>query len=175
MRKYKRVIIVGQAASGKDYLAEKFVERGFRKGISITTRPMREGEIDGFTYHYVSNPTFMMALSNNELYEHVRFNGWMYGILKADWDIADLFIMTPSGVKSIKKEDRRKCIVVYIEIDEQIRRGRLDARFDSDKTDRRILADKKDFKGFIDYDYRIKNPSFDATDWINILSENEIE
>ena len=32
-RETKRIILVGHAASGKDYLAAKFVEKGFRKDL----------------------------------------------------------------------------------------------------------------------------------------------
>jgi guanylate kinase len=170
-RKNKRIILVGQAASGKDYLAEKFVEQGFRKDISLTTRPMRKGEVDGLNYRYVSKEYFMTALSNNKLYEHVEFNGWMYGTTKDDWNNADVFIMTPSGITTITPEDRESCIVVYIEVSEKIRRERMNLRSDADTTERRIKADKKDFKGFIDYDYRINNPSFNATTWIDLLDK----
>jgi guanylate kinase len=172
MKKSKRIILVGHAASGKDYLADTFVERGFRKDISMTTRLIREGEVDGLTYHYVSKEQFMMGIANNKFYEYVEFNGWMYGTSKDDWENADVFIMTPSGVASIKPEDRDDCTVVFIEIPEHIRRERMDLRSDSDKTERRIKADKKDFKGFIDYDYRIKNPSFGANAWVDIISRH---
>jgi guanylate kinase len=170
MRK-KRIILVGHAASGKDYLAEEFVKRGFRKDVSSTTRPMRDGEIDGLTYHYISKEQFMTGLSNNAFYEHVEFNGWMYGTSKDNWDNADVFIMTPSGASSIHKEDRKDCVIVYIEVSEDIRRRRMDMRSDADTTERRLKADRKDFKGFIDYDYRITDCNFSAADWISILTK----
>jgi guanylate kinase len=170
-RKTKRIILVGQAASGKDYLAGKFIDRGYRKDISLTTRPMRDGEIDGLTYHYVSKEQFMQGLSDNKFYEHVEFNGWMYGTSIDDWNNADVFIMTPSGIATIKEEDRKDCVVVFIEISEEIRRQRMDLRSDADTTERRIKADRKDFKGFIDYDYRINDPHFNANAWINTLTK----
>jgi len=173
MRKNKRIILVGHAASGKDYLAEKFVEQGFRKDVSLTTRPMREGEVDGLTYHYVSKDQFMKAVNSSGFYEYVEFNGWMYGTSMDDWDNADVFIMTPSGVATIKPEDRKDCVVVFINVSETIRRRRMDMRSDSDTTERRLKADKEDFKGFIDYDYRITDPNFSADDWIYILSESK--
>jgi len=172
MRERKRIILVGHAASGKDYLASEFIKHGFRKDISLTTRPMRAGEIDGLTYHYVSKDQFMMAVHSSGFYEYVEFNGWMYGTSMDDWDNADVFIMTPSGVATIKAEDRKDCIVVFIEISEVIRRKRMDMRSDADTTERRLKADKEDFKGFIDYDYRITDANFSAIDWINILSKS---
>lgn len=174
MRTPRRIILAGPAASGKDYLAEEFIKQGFRKDVSMTTRPMREGEIDGQTYHYVSKERFMMGIANNEFYEHVEFNGWMYGTTVDDWEHAHVFIMTPSGISTIKPEDRKDCIVVYIDIPEDVRRQRMDLRSDADTTDRRIAADKKDFKGFIDYDYRINDPYFNPHVWIDLLVKASI-
>jgi len=174
MRK-KRIILVGQAASGKDFLAAKFVEEGFRKDVSMTTRPMRDGEVDGVTYHYVSKDQFLKGVHKGEFYEHVEFNGWMYGTSKDNWENADVFIMTPSGVATITPEDREDCIIVFLEISENIRRKRMDMRSDADTTERRLKADREDFKGFIDYDYRITDPNFRAIDWIHVLSKGATE
>lgn len=175
MRQHKRVILVGHAASGKDYLAAKFVEKGFVKDISLTTRPMREGEIPGYTYHYIDAELFEKLDGIGILYESVEFNKWRYGTLQESWNTADVFIMTPSGVKSITPEDRKNCLVVFIDIPEEIRRKRMDLRSDADTTERRLEADRKDFKGFIDFDYFIKNPNFDADEWVTTLSKNKIE
>jgi guanylate kinase len=175
MRQNKRVILVGHAASGKDYLAEKFVEKGYRKDVSMTTRPMRDGEVPGVTYHYVTDEVFDNHLAKGGFYENVEFNGWKYGTSMEDWENADVFIMTPSGIAKIAPEDRKDCIVVFINIPEEIRRQRMDLRSDADTTERRLDADRKDFRGFIDFDYFIKNPTFDADEWVNTLAENKIE
>ena len=50
MRNHKRIILVGKAASGKDHLRKKFESRGFKYAVTYTTRPPREGEIDGKDY-----------------------------------------------------------------------------------------------------------------------------
>lgn len=171
----KRIILVGCAGSGKDYLASAFIDAGFKKDVSITTRPMRDGEVDGLTYQYVTDAVFDMGIFNDQFYEHVEFNGWKYGTTRDDWENADVFIMTPSGVSTIKSEDRKNCVIVYIDIDEDIRRKRVSLRSDADSTERRIKADQKDFAGFIDYDYRITDPLFNTEEWINILKQASIE
>lgn len=170
-RNRKRIILVGHAASGKDFLAAKFVEEGFRKDVSMTTRPMRDGEIPSVTYDYVTDKTFDNHAANNGFYESVIFNGWKYGTTMQNWNNADVFIMTPSGVTHIKPEDRKDCIVVYIEIPEEIRIKRMNIRSDADTTERRVQADRKDFKGFIDYDYRINDPNFNPSIWIDLLDK----
>ena len=49
---------------------------------------------------------------------------------------------------------------MFIDIDEHILRERLTGRNDADKTERRIGADKEDFKNFFDFDCIITNPNF---------------
>jgi dephospho-CoA kinase len=75
--------------------------------------------------------------------------------------------MTPKGISFIKKSDREKSIIIYIEADEETRRSRLLERRDADDVERRIKADEEDFKDFEDFDLVIKNsenelPSVDS-------------
>jgi len=49
-----KVILVGCAGSGKDYLIDTFVSLGYKRGVSNTTRPKRAGEVEGLTYNYIS-------------------------------------------------------------------------------------------------------------------------
>ena len=52
--KKKKIILVGKAASGKDYFKDYLTSKGLKPNISQTTRPMREGETEGKTYYYIS-------------------------------------------------------------------------------------------------------------------------
>jgi guanylate kinase len=172
MRKTKRIILVGHAASGKDYLAEKFVAKGYKKDVSLTTRPIRDGEQEGYHYHYVSDEFFDSRVNQGDFYEVTQHhNNWRYGTLNESWEHSDVFIMNPHGVSTIKPEDRKDCVVVYLEIRESVRRKRMDLRSDSDTTERRIAVDKKMFKGFVDYDFRINDPNFNADSWVSLLGK----
>jgi dephospho-CoA kinase len=68
--------------------------------------------------------------------------------------------MTPSGISQLSPEDRSESIILYVDIDENIRRDRMSMRRDADDVDRRIKADEKDFLNFIDYDSSITDPAF---------------
>ena len=48
-----RIILCGKAASGKDHLRKILEGRGFKYGVSYTTRPPRKGEIDGKDYFFL--------------------------------------------------------------------------------------------------------------------------
>jgi len=156
------LIIVGPGASGKDYLAEKLIELDLKKSITYTTRPKREGEIDGEIYHFILNEKFEEMIKNEEFYEYdVFLNDWYYGSTNKDWEDCNLFIKTVRGVGNIKNEDRDSCFVVYLDIDEEIRYERLMERNDSnDSSDRRIKADNDDFGEFSDFDLRIRDEKF---------------
>lgn len=161
----EKIIIVGKGGSGKDYLRKML--QSFYGGLkyckSYTTRPKRKDEVDGFDYYFI---TENQIPEKKDLYESVTFNGWFYGTTKEDFKNSNLLIMTPKGISSLKKKDRKKSVIVYIQADEETRRRRLSTRKDSDDVERRILADKEDFMNFEDFDITIKNST---------ESENEIK
>jgi len=166
----KRLIIVGKGGSGKDHLRKKLEDKGFKYCVSHTTRPPREGEEDGKDYHFISLDTAIHGfIETKRFYEHVVFNDWIYGTSLEEFYSSNLFIMTPSGLESMKREDRIESFVVYLDIDESTRRERLSQRNDADKLERRLNADYLDFKDFKDFDERIEDPYFNETgDWGNL-------
>jgi guanylate kinase len=171
MRKLgKRIIICGHGASGKDFLASKFVEKGFTKSISKTTRPMRSGEVPGLTYKFVSHNDFLNSVEKKEFFEYTNFNGWYYGTTNKSWNNSDIFIMTPRGVKNIPDNDREDCFIIFIDIPRDVRESRISERSDVDSITRRLLADDKDFKNFNDYNYRESNPNFNADNLVEIFA-----
>ena len=49
------VIILGKTCSGKDIIVNKLINQyDFKKVITSTTRPMRKGEKQDITYHFIS-------------------------------------------------------------------------------------------------------------------------
>lgn len=162
---FKRIILAGAAGSGKDYLRDKLEERGFPVDISVTTRPMRDGEIPGETYHYIGVDHFKQLENRGKLYESVEFNGAHYGTLRQTWENSLIFIMTPSGIEHITESDREDCVIVYLNIEEKVRRERMSKRSDNgfDKIERRVKADNEDFKDFLpEVNIVITDPLFDA-------------
>jgi guanylate kinase len=156
-----RIIIVGKAASGKDYLRKKFESRGFTFEPSYTTRPPREGEVNGVDYFFISEEESKQMINDGKFYEYVYFNGWLYGTSVIQFVNGNLFIMTPAGISQIKPEDRKQSFIIYTDIDIQTRYDRLLNRdMPGDSVQRRLEADELDFSTFNDYDLRIKNEDF---------------
>ena len=149
-----KVIIVGKGGSGKDYLRKILEEVGYTYCKSYTTRPIRGGEENGKDYIFIEEKDIP---KEEDLYESVYFNGWFYGTPKKEFEKSNLFIMTPKGISSLKEEDRKKSIIIYVNADEDTRRLRMSERKDADDVERRIEADEEDFKDFDDFDVTINN------------------
>ncbi len=157
-----KIILVGKAAAGKDHMRKVLSGRGFKYGISYTTRPPREGEIDGRDYYFIDEDEFKNKIDSKFWYEWIEFNGWFYGTSIVQFkQSCNLFIMTPKGISHIDPVDRKECTVIYIDIPLSVRKSRLESRnMPGDSIDRRIAADEEDFKNFTDYDVIINNHSF---------------
>lgn len=158
MQGKSKIIIVGRGGSGKDFMRKKYEKRGFKYCISCTSRPPRSGEEEGKDYKFVTWEYF--DTHRDEFYEIDEFNGWRYGTLKKDFEEADLFLLTPNGIRNLKPEDRERSIIIYINPDKEIIRKRLIDRKDADSAERRIMTDNMDFNNFSDYDVEVKNHDF---------------
>ena len=157
----KRIILVGRAASGKDFIRKKLEAKGFRYAVSYTTRPPRAGEVDGVDYIFISPEKAQEMITAGEFYEYVEFNGWIYGTSNDQFEEDDVFIMTPTGLSHVDEDSRKRSFVIFIDIDEEIRRQRmLERDMPGDSVERRLEADRKDFENFTNYDIRITNHDF---------------
>ena len=154
----KRLIIVGKGGSGKDHLRKMLEAKGFKYCLSHTTRPIREGEENGKDYWFIKSS--ILPSMADDFYEAVFFNNWFYGTSLDEFYSSNLFIMTPKGVEKLKPEDRIESNILYLNIDEETRRTRLEGRRDADDVRRRLEADFADFKDFTDFDFEIKDSNF---------------
>lgn len=162
----KKIIIVGHSGSGKDYLLSGLLKYGYKNALKITTRPIREGEVDGINYKYTNDEEFEKMISEGKIKCYQKFFIkkdviWYYGFLTEDFANNDIFIMTPFEVEHLSDEDLEQSIILFINIEENIRRKRIAKRNDNnDDINRRIEADKLDFKGFTKYDIEITDETF---------------
>ncbi len=179
LNKSEKCIIVGHSGSGKDFLMRKMIQQGLKGGIKMTTRPMRINEVQDVTYNFVDFQIFKDKINNDELVCYQRFEVtplnkapeiWYYGITKEEFNDSQVFIMTPGDLSQIDQETTKKCFVVYLDIDRKIREHRILKRNDNnDSVLRRLDADEIDFKDFRDYDLKITDPEFTATEVLNLM------
>ena len=157
---HSKIVLVGPGASGKDFLRKKFQTRGFKFGVSCTTRPIREEEEEGVDYYYLSDQEFKDQIESGKMLEYQEFNNWYYGISKDEFEACDVLILNAEAVEKLPEEYRNRCFVIYTDIDHDIRLERLRSRKDFDNPERRIMEDEKQFRNFSDYDCRITNEDF---------------
>ena len=82
------VLFSGPSGVGKDTVLEIVLAKdtSLQKSISLTTRDIRENEIDGKDYYFISVPEFEKMIDNNEVLEFARYGQNLYGTPKAPVD-----------------------------------------------------------------------------------------
>lgn len=157
------LVLMGKSASGKDTIKNELIEKhGFHPIVTYTTRPMRDGEVDGVTYHYISDEEFKQKIEDGFFAEYKtylakvgvgQYEKWYYGTSKESLENADentVVVLTPDGVRDILKYNLdMKVIWVYANsktienrLEERIKHGIAIA----EECERRIVKDYKDFK-----------------------------
>jgi guanylate kinase len=82
----KVFVITGPSGVGKGTLIRALRERvpGLALSTSATTRPPREGEVDGRDYHFLGRDEFAERADANEFLEHAAYSGNRYGTLRSE-------------------------------------------------------------------------------------------
>lgn len=78
-------ILSSPSGAGKTTVARKLLahDGAIRMSISVTTRPMRPGEVDGQDYIFVDQPTFERMVDEGQFLEWATVFGHSYGTPKA--------------------------------------------------------------------------------------------
>ncbi len=78
-------VLSGPSGVGKDSVIEQIRARSpwIRLSVSVTTRKMRDYEINGNHYNFVSRPEFQRLIDGNQLLEWAEFAGNLYGTPRA--------------------------------------------------------------------------------------------
>lgn len=163
--------LVGKSASGKSSIEKVLYNEGYNKIISTTTRPIRQNEVNGVDYYYISKEEFDKKLQNNDFIEHTEYNGWVYGINKKDIDVNKNYYMgvvEPNGYKQLQNYFGKKNVIgIYIYSNDKERLMRSLTREDNPNCKeicRRFISDIELFKDIeSNAQYKIENISFSET------------
>ena len=144
------IVLMGKTASGKNLIRDKLVNNyGYKSIVTYTTRPMRPGEIQDVTYHFISDEDFYDKINSNFFAEwkvYQTINGeWYYGSAKQDYAKEGVIILTPSGVKDIINSEIDTTIVLINSSENTIRKRLICRGDDVAEANRRIEADLQDF------------------------------
>jgi guanylate kinase len=82
----KVFVITGPSGVGKGTLIAELLRRvpGLELSVSATTRPPREGEVDGRDYHFLDREEFDRRAQKGEFLEHASYSGHRYGTLRSE-------------------------------------------------------------------------------------------
>jgi guanylate kinase len=139
--------------------------------VSATTRPRREGEIDGVDYEFVSNAKFDAMVEQDEFYEWAHVFDNRYGtpkgaIRKALKEGRDfLFDIDWQGTQQLKQKDDQDVVTVFIlppSIAELRKRLETRATDSSEVIDGRMERAKAEISHWAEYDYVVVNDDVDA-------------
>lgn len=100
------VVLIGASGSGKSSIEKVLADKyGYDKIISYTTRPARNGELNGIDYNFIDNTTFSEMLKNNLFAEYDEYSqNRLYGTLRSDYtDGNKVVVLTPNGFRKIKQ------------------------------------------------------------------------
>ena len=155
--------VMGKSASGKDTIYSRLLENeklSLKRIVPYTTRPMRDGEEDGKTYHFCDEAKVQKLDEMGKIIELREYNT-VYGIWKyftvddGQIDLAKgnyLLIGTlATYTKVVKYFGQDKVLPIYIEVEDGERLIRAIDREKQQKEPkyeemcRRFLADASDF------------------------------
>ena len=163
-------IISAPSGAGKTTLVNTLVESDPKLilSVSYTTRPCRNHENDGVSYHFVDEKKFRNMVDNNQFLEHARVFDYHYGtgvewvrdklsnrfdvILEIDWQ----------GARQVRKSMENSVSLFILPPSFQALEDRLRGRGDSIEQVKRRMADARlELSHYSEYDYLIVNEEFE--------------
>lgn len=163
-------LITAPSGSGKTTLAN-FVGNYWKECVSHTTRPMREGEVNGVTYYFGNKEEFEMI----DMLETVTYDGNLYGLSKKEVNHVmkqnkhAYVIVEHDGYKQIK-EKFPEAVGIFLYMSKEDCLANMLLRGDSvEKATGRLGLYDNEIKNRNDYDYVIKNVRGHLLQTANIL------
>lgn len=164
-------VISGPSGSGKNTVYDGLVLKSdnIAQTVSVTTRPPREGEINGKDYYFVSEEDFLRRVDNGEFIEYVKYGRNYYGTLKSEvvrlseQGKTVILVIEVNGAFNIKKAfpDSESIFIIPPSIEELRHRivSRGQNTDDEINTRLSIASDEMKFKD--KYDYCVVNDNLD--------------
>lgn len=161
----KLIYMMGKSSSGKDTIYSILKQKmDVNTYVMYTTRPIRDGEIDGVSYNFVSQEEmqeYIDGKNEQSLIEYrtyqTQHGPWTYATIKDEQFNSDkdmLMLGTLESYIKVKgnfRDNNVDIVPIYIEVPDNIRLKRAIEREERQKQPkytemcRRFIADSKDF------------------------------
>lgn len=158
----KIIYLMGKSSTGKDTIFNILKNKlGINTYVMYTTRPMRDGEIDGVTYNYITDTEMQEYIDGKK--ENKLIESRTYQTIHGPWTyatIADeqfnknedlIMVGTLESYNKMKIYFKEQLLPIYIEVEDGIRLERALSREKQQKQPkylelcRRFIADSNDF------------------------------
>lgn len=183
------VILSGVAGAGKDTVKKELIKRmeNVETLPSYTSRPKREGDIEGETYNFVTREEFEKMIEAGEFYEYDVHHNNYYGTSKKLLNekiasgkiiVRDIDVNGTEHLQDLLKADT-KVVTIFLRVSKEELEKRLQSRIDKPSpAEIRLRLSRFDYEeSKINlYDYVIKNDNLEKTVQIVMtILKNEIE
>jgi guanylate kinase len=119
----KLVVITAPSGAGKSSIVKKLLKHKpeLAFSVSCTTRPQRDGEVNGQHYYFISVEDFKRKIAAGEFVEYEEvYTNQFYGTLKSEveriWNKRKvaLFDIDVKGALNLKKQFGNDCLTIFI-------------------------------------------------------------
>lgn len=165
------VLFSGPSGVGKDTVLEIVLakDKTLQKSVSLTTRGIRENEVEGKDYYFISVPEFEKMIENNEVLEFARYGKNLYGTPKAPVDkwLSEgktvILKIEVQGAHNIKKlyPDSVGIFILPPSMDELENRLRSRGTEEESDIQKRLEIAQNEINMSKDYDYLVINDDLD--------------
>lgn len=175
------VLFSGPSGVGKDTVLEVVLNKdnSLQRSISLTTRGIRENEVDGKDYYFVTVDSFKEMLANGDVLEFAQYGNNFYGTPKAPVDkwLSEgktvILKIEVQGAKQIKKlyPEAVGIFVLPPSMDELENRLRSRGTEKEEDIQKRLEIARSEMERSVDYDYKVINDDLDSAsnDVLDIL------
>jgi guanylate kinase len=166
------IILSSPSGGGKTTIAHKLLamRQDIGYSVSATTRPPRDGEVDGRDYHFRSLKEFKRGQAAGEFAESAEVHGHLYGTLRAEVDrvlasgrhvIMDIDVQ---GTRQFAEAFPDSVLIFVLPPSAEALIGRLSARGTEDPKSliRRFRSAKDELKAIDLYQYVVVNDEVDS-------------
>ncbi|PWC76650.1 guanylate kinase [Azospirillum sp. TSH64] len=162
------LVLSSPSGAGKTTIARGLLDRdaGITMSVSVTTRAMRPGEVEGLDYYFIDQPRFDRMAETGDLLEHARVFGNCYGTprvavedaLGAGRDV--LFAIDWQGAQQLAQNARDDLVSVFVlppSVSELERRLRGRGQDSEEVIANRMAKASNEISHWPEYDYVIVN------------------
>ena len=165
VNKIKIIALCGQSGCGKNKMLNELKRHhpNYNRIIGYTTRPLREGEVNGTDYNFITQNEFIDLIQADKMAEYAQFNGWFYGTCIVDLqpEQINIGIFSPAAIRSLLKREDIDLKVFYIFANPAVRLIRQLSREKNPNINeilRRYQTDLADFQ-HLEFEYTMINNS----------------